>query len=80
MKRIGGALRYDQLAQLHRPTDQAALASQVRELSSRGLTERDIGQHLRLDPSAVRKLLALRDDEAAAAHGVAWQRSGGGSP
>jgi hypothetical protein len=73
MNPIGGALDYAKLAQLHRPTDPAALASQVRELASRGLTERDIGQHLRLDPSAVRSLLASRGDEAAEMHARAWK-------
>ena len=54
---IGGVLNYSALSQVHRPRDEAAMAQAARELAARGLTERDIGQHLGLDPTAVRKLL-----------------------
>ena len=54
---IGGTLNYAALAVLHRPTDESAMARAVRELAARGLTEHDIGQHLGLDPTAVRRLL-----------------------
>ena len=54
---IGGTLDYAKLAQLHRPREEAAMARAVRELAARGLTERDIGQHLGLEAKAVRRLL-----------------------
>jgi hypothetical protein len=57
--RIGGSLDYAALARLYRPTDEAAIAQAAHELAAQGLTERDIGQHLGLDPTAVRRLLAL---------------------
>lgn len=57
---IGGRLDYAALAVLHRPRDESAMARAVRELAAQGLTERDIGQHLGLDPTAVRRLLAGR--------------------
>ena len=51
------AVDYTRLAERHRPTDEATLRSAVAELAHRGLTERDIGQALRLDPNAVRRLI-----------------------
>lgn len=52
------ALDYRHRAEQHRPTDPVALAREVRRLSTQGLTERDIGQTLRLDPASVRFLLS----------------------
>lgn len=54
---IGGILNYSALSQVHRPREETAMARAVRELAAQGLTERDIGQHLGLDPTAVRRLL-----------------------
>ena len=54
---IGGVLDYRVLAELHRPRDATALSREARELAAQGLTERDIGQALGLDPAAVRRLL-----------------------
>ena len=54
---IVGTLNYAALAGLHRPREESEMARAVRELAARGLTERDIGQHLGLDPAAVRRLL-----------------------
>jgi len=57
---IGGTLgmsAYAQLAQLHRPTDPAALAAEIRRLHSSGLTARDIAVALRLEPDAVNSTL-----------------------
>ena len=53
---IGGVLdmtAYAQLAQLHRPTDPAALAAEIRRLHRSGLSARDIAAALRLAPDAV---------------------------
>lgn len=44
-------------AERHRPSDPAALAEEVRRLARGGLTERDIGNALKLDPTAVRRYL-----------------------
>lgn len=51
------AVDYFRRSQEHRPTDEQTLRAAVVELRSRGLTERDIGQALRTDPTAVRRLL-----------------------
>jgi hypothetical protein len=50
------------LANLHRPTDPVALASEIRRLRETGLTARDISVALRLDIGAV--LEALRESAA----------------
>jgi hypothetical protein len=58
---IGGALdmaAYAVLAQLHRPTDPAALAAEMRRLHGSGLTAQDIAAALRLAPDAVSKILS----------------------
>lgn len=47
----------ERLRHLHRPTDDATLAREVAKLQRQGLTERDIGQALRLDPTAVRRMV-----------------------
>ncbi len=57
MKTIGGDLDYSRLAEINKPNDESALRREVLVLSGRGLTERDIGLALRLDPSAVRRYL-----------------------
>jgi hypothetical protein len=67
---IGGKLDYAALAVLHRPRDESAMARAVRELAARGLTEGDIGQHLGLDPTAVKRLLTLPPE--------GWVREKGG--
>jgi hypothetical protein len=54
---IGGTLDYRRLADRHRPADEAGFAAAVRQLAAQGLRERDIAQHLKLDPGAVRRLL-----------------------
>jgi hypothetical protein len=54
---IGGVVDYARLAELNRPTDENALRREVLVLSGRGLTEQDIGRALKLDPTAVRRLL-----------------------
>ena len=50
------------LAQLHRPRDRNALRAAAHELSSRGLTPRDIASALQLGEAAVRDLLGRRAD------------------
>lgn len=81
--RIGGTLDYSKLAQRHRPTDQAGLAAAARDMAARGLTERDIGQALQLDATAVRALLQRlpvqpgATDEAARLHAEAWSAQRG---
>ena len=54
---IGGALDYTRLANLHRPTDPAALAREVRRLANTGLTPRDVAVMLGLAPSVVADML-----------------------
>jgi hypothetical protein len=56
---IGGVVDYSVLSQVHRPREEEAMARAVRELAARGLAARDIGEHLRLDPTAVRRLLLI---------------------
>lgn len=48
---------YTHRAEQHRPTDEQTLRAAAVELRQRGLTERDIGQALRLDPTGVRRML-----------------------
>jgi hypothetical protein len=43
----------------YRPTDEATLGREICKLADQGLTDRDIGLALRLDPAAVR-LMAIR--------------------
>jgi hypothetical protein len=54
---IGGALDYRRLAELHKPRDELILADEARKLRAQGLTDRDIGSVLRLDQTAVRRLI-----------------------
>ena len=54
---IPGALDYRALAELHRPVDEAGFRHAVQQLATQGLRERDIAQHLKLDPGVVRRLL-----------------------
>lgn len=54
---IGGALNYALLAQMHRPTDPAALAAEVRRLASTGLSVQDISTALRIDLAQVHEML-----------------------
>ena len=49
-----------------------ALRSAAIEMSRRGLTDRDIGAALHVDPAAVRRLLAPEEPDAAALHAAAW--------
>lgn len=56
---IGGVLDYSVLSQVHRPQEETAMVEAVRELAARGLKEQDIGAALRLDPTAVRRLLLI---------------------
>ena len=61
MNRIGDALDYRHLAQLHRPTDERALAVNARVLAAQGLTERDIAQALQVGIEDVRRWLGERE-------------------
>lgn len=56
-KSIGGRLDHRALALLHRPTDPAVLAREVRQLAVLGLTARDIAQALGLAVAEVHGLL-----------------------
>ncbi len=69
-----GALRYHEMSQQHRPTDDVALATEVRRLSTTGLTAQDIAVALRLSLPVVREMVAAPSDEAAAIHRKAWAR------
>lgn len=53
----GDSADYRHRAEIHRPNDSDALRIAVRDMASRGLTERDVGDALKLDPTAVRRLL-----------------------
>lgn len=59
------AAAYRGLADLHRPVDENGYAIAVLQLAAQGLRERDIAQHLRLDPGAVRRLLTTHHTENA---------------
>lgn len=48
------------------------LRAAAAEMSQRGLTVSDIGSALRIDPAAVRRLLAADEPQAAAMHAAAW--------
>jgi hypothetical protein len=41
----------------YNPTDESSLSREARKLRDQGLTERDVGAALRLDPTAVRRML-----------------------
>lgn len=60
---IGGVLRYDQLAALHKPTDAQALAREIKRLRGTGLTPIDISVALRIDQAQVREMLASADPQ-----------------
>lgn len=70
---MSDALDYARLAQQYRPTDPAALAAEVRRLALQGLTERDIGMALSVNPEQVRRALAATGHEAAALHAEGWK-------
>lgn len=70
------ALDWRQLAELNRPTDHRTLACAASELAMRGLSESDIADALRLDPGAVRRLLAIDPAAASEAHRAAWSAQG----
>ena len=52
------ATDYDRLARIHRPSDPAVLAMEMRRLHSNGLTPRDISVALRLSIGQVLESLA----------------------
>jgi len=58
MKRIPGELDWRRLAETHRQPNFNLLRREALKLAAQGLTERDIGQALGLDPTAVRAMLA----------------------
>lgn len=55
----------------HPPCD-ASLRAAVTELAASGLPPHDIGSLLRIDPAAIRRLIAAEDTQAAAMCAVAW--------
>ncbi len=55
---VSGALNYIAMAQLHRPSDLASLAAEVRRLADTGLTDVDVATALRLPLEQVRSWLA----------------------
>ena len=57
MRVMPTALDYQHRALKHRPTDEPTLRAAALELSRHGLTPRDVGEALRLNPTAVRQLL-----------------------
>lgn len=54
----GSAFDYRRLAELHRPTNPASIAKEVRRLATQGLTPTDISTALRIDLVQVRQLLS----------------------
>lgn len=56
------------------PAELSALRTAIAEMSARGLTDRNIGAALSLNPVAVRRLLATVGPEAATVHVSAWAR------
>ena len=54
---LGEPNDYRRLAEMNRPKDLDTMRCAVHELRSRGLSERDIGAALQLNPEAVRRLL-----------------------
>jgi hypothetical protein len=54
---VGGRLTYQALAELHRPSDPAAIAREVRRLHNTGLKARDIAVALRIAPDQVMNML-----------------------
>ena len=60
--RMGVALDYARLSQLHRPTDPGAFAAEIRRLNAEGLKPRDIASHLGMQIDVV--LTALREVSA----------------
>lgn len=57
VKRIGGLLTMDVLAQLHRPRDAQGMQAAARDMQRLGLKPADIATHLRLTELAVVALL-----------------------
>jgi hypothetical protein len=51
---------YASLAQLHRPSEPEALATEIRRLHKTGLTARDIATALRMSPDRVINILGAR--------------------
>ncbi len=58
MNNIGGALDYKRLAELNKPHDVNVLANEVRRLAGDGYTPNDISSALKMNPVAVREILA----------------------
>jgi hypothetical protein len=56
---------YAQLANLHRPTDPAALAAEIRRLHANGLTSYDIAAALRVAHDQIASTLAADADVGA---------------
>lgn len=54
------------------PLNPSAVRIAIIEMIQRGLTDRDIGSALRIDPVMVRRLIAAEDTQAAAMCAVAW--------
>jgi hypothetical protein len=71
---IGGPLRYDVLAQMHKPKTAEALCSEVRRLATTGLSPIDISAALRLDVAAVREMLIGTPGEMSQWCKEAWTR------
>jgi len=60
---LSGAAAYDARAQLHRPTDPAQLAAEVRRLAATGLKPTDIASALRTGIGQVHDALGRPDAE-----------------
>lgn len=72
---IGGPVRYDVLAQMHKPKTAEAMCHEVRRLATTGLTPVDIATALRLNVAAVREMIIASPAEAAQACAEAWKRA-----
>jgi len=60
---IGGPLRYDLLANIHRPLDPRQIAAEVRRLVASGMSDGDVAAALRLDIQQVRRMVGCGDCE-----------------
>ena len=56
-RQVGGAMDYERLAALHRPSDPLAINDEIRRLRATGLTAGDISLALRIDIRAVHAAL-----------------------
>ena len=62
--RIGGMVDYQRLADLHRPSNSAQIAMEIRRLKADGLKPRDFAVALRIDVAAVLQVIEEHSSDA----------------